>query len=102
MPFEKELEELKQKKAKALQMGGSEKVKRQHEKGKLTAREKIEKLFDPGSFLEVGMLNHSDMPGMEDKTPADSGDELCGSRDRRQRGLCRETQGIAGIGSPTG
>jgi hypothetical protein len=30
----------------------------------------------------------------------DSGDELCGSRDRRQCGLCRETQDIAGIGSP--
>jgi acetyl-CoA carboxylase carboxyltransferase component len=72
MPFEKELEELKRRKEKALQMGGPEKVKRQHDRGKLTARERIEHLLDPGSFLEVGLLNCSDMPGMEDKTPADS------------------------------
>jgi len=72
MPFEKELEELKRRKENALQMGGPEKVKRQHEQGRLTARERIERLLDPGSFLEMGMLNCSDMPGMEDKTPADS------------------------------
>jgi methylmalonyl-CoA decarboxylase subunit alpha len=72
MPFEKELEELKHRKARALQMGGPKKIKRRHEQGKLTARERIDRLLDPESFLEVGMLNHSDMPGMEDKTPADS------------------------------
>ena len=72
MPFEKELEELKRRKEKALQMGGPEKIKRQHEKGKLTARERIARLLDPDTFFEVGILNTSDMPGMEDKTPADS------------------------------
>jgi methylmalonyl-CoA decarboxylase subunit alpha len=72
MPFEKELETLKQKREKALQMGGPDKIKRRHEQGKLTARERIDRLLDSGSFFEVGMLNHSDMPGMEDKTPADS------------------------------
>ncbi len=35
MPFEEELEELKRRKAKALQMGGPEKVKRQHDRGSL-------------------------------------------------------------------
>ncbi|MGA3083580.1 MAG: carboxyl transferase domain-containing protein [Thermodesulfobacteriota bacterium] len=59
-------------KEKALQMGGPKKIKRQHDQEKFTARERIDKLFDPGSFLEVGMLNHSDMPAMEDKTPPDS------------------------------
>ena len=72
MPFEKELEELKRRKEKALRMGGPEKVQRQHDQGRLTARERIEQLLDPGSFLEVGMFNCSDMPGMEDKTPGDS------------------------------
>jgi propionyl-CoA carboxylase beta subunit len=33
--------------------GGAERVRRQHEAGKLTARERIELLFDPGSFDEV-------------------------------------------------
>ena len=72
MPFEKEMEELRRRKEKALQMGGPEKIKRQHEKGKLTARERISRLLDPDTFFEVGILNTSDMPGMEDKTPADS------------------------------
>ncbi len=72
MPFEKELADLQQRRKKALQMGGPKKVKIQHDKGKLTARERIAHLVDPDSFLEVGMFNCSDMPGMEDKTPADS------------------------------
>ena len=72
MPFEKEIEELKQRRAKALEMGGTEKIKKHHDKGKLTARERIDRLLDPDTFLEVGMLNHSDVAGMEDKTPADS------------------------------
>ena len=36
--------------------GGSERVRRQHQAGKLTARERIELLFDPGSFDEVDKL----------------------------------------------
>jgi acetyl-CoA carboxylase carboxyltransferase component len=72
MAFEKELKELEQRRARALQMGGIEKIKKQHDKGKLTARERIDRLLDPGSFLEVGMFNHSDVQGMEEKTPADS------------------------------
>jgi acetyl-CoA carboxylase carboxyltransferase component len=72
MAFEKELKELEQRRAKALQMGGPAKIKKQHDRGRLTARERIDQLLDPGSFLEVGMLNHSDVSGMEDKTPADS------------------------------
>ena len=72
MPFEKELDEFAKKKARALEMGGTEKVERQHARGRLTARERIDRLLDPDSFLEVGMFNHSDVPGMEEKTPADS------------------------------
>jgi len=36
--------------------GGAERVKRQHAAGKLTARERIELLFDPGTFEEVDKL----------------------------------------------
>jgi len=72
MPFEKELAELKQRKEKALQMGGAKKVKIQHDHGKYAVRERIPRLLDKDTFLEVGMFNCSDMPGMEDKTPADS------------------------------
>lgn len=37
-------------------MGGAEKVQRQHDAGRLTVRERIEALLDPGSFHEVGQL----------------------------------------------
>ena len=37
-------------------MGGPERVARQHDAGRLTVRERIEQLLDPGSFQEVGAL----------------------------------------------
>ena len=36
--------------------GGAERLRRQHEAGKLTVRERIDLLFDPGSFEEVDKL----------------------------------------------
>jgi methylmalonyl-CoA decarboxylase subunit alpha len=71
MGMKEALDELQRLKAKALELGGLEKVAMKHGMGLLTARERVEKLLDPGSFFEIGMLNHSDIPGMEDKTPAD-------------------------------
>jgi len=38
----------------ALAGGGAERIKKQHEGGKLTARERIDVLLDPGSFIEIG------------------------------------------------
>jgi acetyl-CoA carboxylase carboxyltransferase component len=84
MPFEKQIKELEDRRAQALKMGGDGKIKKQHDRGRLTARERIEKLLDPDSFLEVGMFNHSDMPGMEGKTPADSKVAGYGKIDGRQ------------------
>lgn len=66
------LDELEQRKAKALQMGGADKLARQRERGAMNARERIAKLLDEGSFFELGLLNHSDMPGMEERTAADA------------------------------
>ena len=41
-----------------IQLGGGQKaIERQHKKGRLTARERIEKLIDPGStFFELGLF----------------------------------------------
>jgi len=50
VPFEKELEEPNRRTEKALEMGGPEKVKRQHDQGKLTARERIAGLLYPQTF----------------------------------------------------
>lgn len=54
MSWQDTLDELEQRKALARQMGGPDKVKRQHEFGKLTVRERIDQLLDPGSFREIG------------------------------------------------
>lgn len=43
-------------KNKALLGGGQDRIHKQHEKGKLTARERVELLMDRGSFEEIGML----------------------------------------------
>ncbi|MHB1126525.1 MAG: carboxyl transferase domain-containing protein [Bacillota bacterium] len=74
MSWQEKVDELQQARAKALEMGGAEKVERQHKQGKLTARERINLLFDPGTFVEYGMLAHSSSPRlqMEGKpTPVD-------------------------------
>lgn len=57
MSWEKEVEELRQRRELAQQMGGPEKVERQHHFGKLTVRERINALLDPGSFREVGSIS---------------------------------------------
>ena len=71
MSFDKLLEELQERREKALLMGGVEKIGLQHTRGRLTARERIKRVLDPSSFTELGLLACSDMPGMEEKTPAD-------------------------------
>jgi propionyl-CoA carboxylase beta chain len=47
------LERLDDLNAKALLGGGAERIKKQHEGGKLTARERIDLFLDPGSFIEM-------------------------------------------------
>ncbi len=47
------LEELYKRREKVKQMGGDARIKKQHDSGKLTARERIETLLDPGSFVEI-------------------------------------------------
>ena len=54
--WEPEVAELRRREALAHRMGGDDKVKRQHEGGKLTVRERIDALLDPGSFHEIGAL----------------------------------------------
>ena len=49
-------EKLKELKERALQGGGPKAIEKQHSKGKLTARERLELLLDPGSFVELGTL----------------------------------------------
>lgn len=54
--WQPELDELAHRKALAQAMGGPERVARQHSAGRLTVRERIDRLLDPGSFLELGSI----------------------------------------------
>lgn len=47
------LDDLRQKKAKILAGGGTKRIEKQHASGKLTARERLDILFDEGSFVEL-------------------------------------------------
>jgi acetyl-CoA carboxylase carboxyltransferase component len=74
--FQARIEELRARKEKNLQMGGPEKVARQHERGKLHVRERIDLLFDPGTFVELGLLAHQQSTrgypvASPEQTPAD-------------------------------
>jgi acetyl-CoA carboxylase carboxyltransferase component len=54
--WEADIEELRRRQALGRQMGGPDKIKRQHDAGRLTVRERIDALLDPGSFHEIGAL----------------------------------------------
>jgi methylmalonyl-CoA carboxyltransferase large subunit len=54
--MDQRLEELRTKRDHLMAGGGPDRIAKQHEQGKLTARERIECLGDPGSFLEIGLF----------------------------------------------
>ena len=67
-------DELEARREKALAMGGADAIAKQHGEGKLTVRERVDRLFDPRSFQEIGLLaNHANIsPAMKGRdTPAD-------------------------------
>src|SRR5436190_16598980 len=55
-PIEQRLEQLAELREEALHAGSPAAVERQHQRGKLTARERIDLLLDPDSFVELDML----------------------------------------------
>ncbi len=56
MPIEEKLEYLGQLKARAALGGGADRIEAQHARGKLSARERLEALLDPGTFEEIDAL----------------------------------------------
>jgi len=69
--YENTINELRQKDAEALAMGGAEKLARRKAEGLLNARERIDYLVDAGSFSESGRYARSHRPEVKQKTPAD-------------------------------
>ncbi len=53
---EDKIKELREREAEIKKMGGEKAVAQQHERGKMTARERIEYFFDPGSFRELDIF----------------------------------------------
>src|SRR3954466_16010724 len=68
------VDDLMERRAAAKLGGGEERIARQHAADKLTARERIDLLVDPGTFSELGLHAgiHYSVRGLEDKeAPAD-------------------------------
>jgi methylmalonyl-CoA decarboxylase subunit alpha len=64
--------DLEAKRERIKQLGGPEKIQRQHDRGKLTARERFALFYDDGVYFEVGLHGRAMGPGGEkDDTPAD-------------------------------
>ena len=74
MGIEAKIQELDEKRARLMEGGGKERIEKQHEAGKLTARERIDRLVDGASFQEIGLFakHHATLFGMAGKElPAD-------------------------------
>src|SRR5690554_4941618 len=77
MTEDPKLQELRARKEAAKQGGGEERIRRQHERGKMTARERLDILLDPGSFRELDMFvvqreTNFGMDAPENRIPGDS------------------------------
>ena len=76
MPFTALIEELEQRRVRAMAMGGPAKLAKRRAQGLLNARERVDYLLDPGSFSESGLFAASSRPEAREKTPADG--KVCG------------------------
>ncbi|MDO8568728.1 MAG: carboxyl transferase domain-containing protein [Dehalococcoidales bacterium] len=77
--MKEKLAALDQEKAKFRQGGGAAEVEKQHAKGRLTARERINKLLDPGSFHEIDLLSSSAQSSFEPSAVAPADGVIVGS-----------------------
>ncbi|MFP4145961.1 MAG: acyl-CoA carboxylase subunit beta [Phycisphaeraceae bacterium] len=93
------IEELRERKKKLMQMGGEKRIEKQHSKGKLTARERIEHLVDEDSFQEqYAFARHRCVHfGMQEKDlPADGVVTGAGAVDGRLIHLASQDFTVAG------
>ena len=93
------ISELREKRAKIKQGGGKQRLQKQHEMGKLTARERVEKLVDQQSFQEIGLFaqHRATYFGMADKElPADGVITGCATVDGRLLHLASQDFTVAG------
>jgi len=88
MSWQEEIEELARRRRLAYEMGGADKVARQHAFNKLTIRERIDAVVDAGSFHEIGTLagkgSYDEHNRLETFTPSNF---LCGTAEVEGRPL---------------
>ncbi len=87
------LEELRERRLKLFAAGGEDKIQKRHERGLLSARERLTTLFQPDTFQEIGgHVHHATLHfGMADKDlPADA--VICGSGYIDGRPVCAFSQ----------
>ncbi len=89
------ISKLKEVKGKLVQGGGAEKIARQHQQGKLSAWERIDRLVDPGSFVALNMFL-----GHEINAPGDGIISGYGTIDGRQ--VCVYSQDATVFGGSVG
>src|SRR5881396_898895 len=84
-------------------MGGPERVGRQHDAGKLTARERLERLLDPGSFSELDMfVAHQAREFGMDKVDAPADGVVTGYGTIDGRPVCTFSQDFTVLGGSLG
>src|SRR3982751_3665040 len=96
---EEKIDELKQRRERLQLGGGQERIDKHHEQGKLTARERIDRLVDGGTFQEIGLFaqHRQTFFGMADKElPADGVVTGCGNVDGRLIHLASQDFTVAG------
>ncbi|HEX2382450.1 MAG TPA: acyl-CoA carboxylase subunit beta [Acidimicrobiales bacterium] len=70
-PLSERLEQLNKRKEEALNAGSEAARQRQHDRGKMLARERVEYLLDPGSFHELDLLARTRLPEAIDRPYTD-------------------------------
>src|SRR5438105_13438951 len=70
-PLSERLEQLQKRKEEAYHAGSERAVQRQHDRGKMTARERVDYLLDPGSFVELDLLARTRNPDVAERPYTD-------------------------------
>jgi acetyl-CoA carboxylase carboxyltransferase component len=99
MTIEAKLNELATRKAKALGMGGAEKLANRRAEGNLNARERIDALLDAGSYVESGLYATSHIQEVREKTPADGKIAGYGKIDGRSAAVVSNDMTVMGASS---
>jgi acetyl-CoA carboxylase carboxyltransferase component len=97
------LKELRDKERKIKALGGSERVEKQHKSGKLTARERLDLLFEPGSFHELDLFvqHRATLFGM-DKVSVPAEGVITGYGMVNGRSVCAFSQDFTSLGGTLG